>query len=86
MALSIDDAEDWRFKAEFESYIEGCSPADFEDAKNRILDKLPQMHAATAFRLLMLAREKLLGQVPLFSRMTHSGHFVNVDCFHRSVK
>lgn len=71
--LKISADEDRRLAADFIAVIDESSPDDFQNIETMVLDRLPKMYAATAHRLLMYARKRLLGQEALFGRVNSNG-------------
>jgi hypothetical protein len=69
----ISDEEDKRLSQDFVALIDMSEPSRFEDIKERVLDKLPQMHARSAIRVLTYARERLLGEAVRFGKVLSSG-------------
>lgn len=73
LRLVIDDEEDKSLVKDFLAYIDMAPPGEFNEIEARVLDKLPQMHSASAVRVLSYARARLLGQETQFSRVTRDG-------------
>lgn len=71
--LNISAEEDKRLATDFIAVIDGASPDQYESIENMVLDKLPRMNAATALRVLMYAKKRLLGQEALFGRVNADG-------------
>ena len=69
----INKAESLRYTQEFVAYIDAAEPRDFDEVKNRILDKLPKLESISAMRLLNYARKRLLGQEPQCGKVTRDG-------------
>jgi hypothetical protein len=69
----VSDEQDKRLASEFVSFIDASQPSDFEMIETMVLDKLPKMLNATAYRVLMYARKRLLGQEPLFGKVLSNG-------------
>lgn len=69
----INDDEDRRLAQDFVALIDMSEPSQFEDIKERVLDKLPHMHARSAIRVLTYARERLLGEAIRFGKVLSSG-------------
>jgi hypothetical protein len=69
----INDEEDKRLSSDFVSLIDVSHQSEFSDIEKRVLDKLPQMHAKSAIRVLLYARERLLGEAVRFGRVLPSG-------------
>jgi hypothetical protein len=61
------------------AYIDECEPQHFTEVETRVLDKLPEMHSASAVRVLNYARVRLLGQETKFSRVTNDGALKAVE-------
>lgn len=78
LQLNIDDAHDRNLCDQFVAYIDECEPQHFSEVESRVLDKLPEMHAASAVRILNYARCRLLGEEQMFSRVTRSGDLVPI--------
>jgi hypothetical protein len=73
LRLDISEDEDKRLATEFVALVESSQPSDFEMVETMVLDKLPKMHSATAFKVLMYARKRLLGQDAIFGRIGGDG-------------
>lgn len=73
LRCEVDDAEDKRLAEEFVSVIDTSGPSDFKSIEAMVLDKLPKMLNATAYRVLMYASKRLLGQEALFGRVDKAG-------------
>lgn len=73
LVADVSDAEDKRLAEEFVSLIDTSQPSEFEMVEGMVLDKLPKMLNATAYRVLMYARQRLLGQEALFGKVDASG-------------
>ena len=71
--IKVDDARDQELCDEFVAWIDGCQPQQFQEVETAVLDRLPEMHGASAFRVLGYARARLLGQDTQFSRVTKEG-------------
>ena len=71
--LNISADEDKKLASDFIAAIDAASPDEYESIENMVLDKLPRMHAATALRVLMYAKKRLLGQEALFGRVNTDG-------------
>ena len=71
--LNISADEDKKLASDFIAVIDAASPDEYESIENMVLDKLPRMHAATALRVLMYAKKRLLGQEALFGRVNTDG-------------
>lgn len=71
--LNISADEDRQLASDFISVIDGASPDQYETIENMVLDKLPRMHSATALRVLMYAKKRLLGQEALCGRVNADG-------------
>jgi hypothetical protein len=73
LKISIDDELDRKLSADFVAWIDECKPQDFEHVETSVLDKLPQMHSASAVRVLSYARRRLLGQTQQFGKVAADG-------------
>jgi hypothetical protein len=73
LLANISDAEDKRLAAEFVTYIDSAQPSEFESVETMVLDNLPKMLNATAHRVIMYARKRLLGQEALFGKVASDG-------------
>lgn len=71
--INIDDERDRTLCDEFVAWIDGCQPQQFHEVEATVLDRLPEMHSASAVRVLGYARARLLGQQTQFSRVTKEG-------------
>jgi hypothetical protein len=71
--INIDDERDHALCDEFVGWIDGCQPQQFQEVEEAVLDRLSEMHAASAVRVLDYARARLLGQETQFSRVTKDG-------------
>lgn len=77
----INDEEDKRLSNDFVALIDVSEPSQFKDIETRVLDKCcgqkkgdpPQMHAKSAIRVLLYARERLLGEAVRFGKVLPSG-------------
>lgn len=79
LQLNIDDDHDRRLCDQFVAYIDECEPQHFNEVETRVLDKLPEMHSASAVRVITYARARLLGQETQFSRVTKDGGLQAVE-------
>lgn len=73
LLVNVSDAEDKRLAAEFVTYIDSAQPSEFDAVETMVLDNLPKMLNATAYRVLMYARKRLLGQEALFGKVASDG-------------
>ena len=73
LLVNVSDAEDKRLAAEFVTYIDSAQPSEFDAVETMVLDNLPKMLNATAYRVLMYARKRLLGQEALFGKIGSDG-------------
>lgn len=74
LLVNVSDAEDNRLAQEFVTYIDSAHPSEFESVETMVLDNLPKMLNATAYRVLMYARKRLLGQEALFGKVSSDGN------------
>lgn len=74
LLVNVSDAEDKRLAEEFVAYIDSAQPSEFESVETMVLDNLPKMLNATAYRVLMYARKRLLGQEALFGKVSSDGN------------
>ena len=73
LRLNIDDQADRKLSEDFVAWIDECEPQDFEHVQATVLDKLPQMHSASAVRVLNYARKRLLGETQQFGKVADDG-------------
>ncbi len=73
LRLNIDDQADRKLSEDFVAWIDECEPHDFEHVQATVLDKLPQMHSASAVRVLSYARKRLLGETQQFGKVADDG-------------
>jgi hypothetical protein len=77
LKLNIDDEEDRKMTADFLALVDLSQPSDFAAVEKKVLDiGLPKMHSRSAVRVLNYARLRLLGEEPMFSRVTRVGDLV----------
>lgn len=74
LTVDVSDAEDKRLAEEFVNVIDASQPSDFEIVEGMVLNKLPKMLNATAYRVLMYARKRLLGQEAVFGKVAADGN------------
>lgn len=70
----VSDAEDKRLAQEFVNVIDASQPSEFDMVQTMVLNKLPKMLNATAYRVLMYARKRLLGQEAVFGKVAADGN------------
>lgn len=73
LKVDVKDDEDKRLAADFVTYIDSAQPSEFESVETMVLDNLPKMLNATAYRVLMYARKRLLGQEAMFGKVNSEG-------------
>jgi hypothetical protein len=73
LQVNVKDERDAELAEQFITQIDDCLPADFVAIQTQVLDALPEMHAASAIRVLGYARARLLGQVNQFSQVSRDG-------------
>lgn len=73
LRLMIDDDENNLLVKDFLAYIDLAEPSQFEEIEQKVLHKLDRMHSASAVRVILYARARLLGQETQFSRVTKEG-------------
>jgi hypothetical protein len=77
LKVDINDDDDRKLTSDFLALIDISQPSDWPMVEKRVLDVgLPKMHSHSAQRVLNYARLRLLGEEPLFSRVTRSGDTV----------
>lgn len=74
LTADVSDAEDKRLAEEFVTYIDSAQPSEFDAVETMVLDSLPKMLNATAYRVLMYARKRLLGQEAVFGKVAADGN------------
>lgn len=73
LKVDVKDDEDKRLAAEFVTYIDSAQPSEFDAVETMVLGSLPKMLNATAYRVLMYARKRLLGQEAMFGKVNSEG-------------
>lgn len=73
LQLNIDEAHDRLLCDQFVTWIDDCEPQHFSQIEGKVLEKLPEMHSASAVRVLKYARSRLLGQESQFGQVTRDG-------------
>lgn len=71
--LRVDEKQDRTLREQFIAWIDECEPKDFGAVETKVLDSLPKMNSASAVRVLLYARARLLGQEVQFSRVSRDG-------------
>jgi hypothetical protein len=79
LKVEVDDSKDQRFVSEFRSYIDAASPGEYREIQERILDKLPQMHALSVMRLLRYTTARFFPDRIGLSRVTREGDLVPMN-------
>lgn len=85
LQISIDVELDRKLSADFVAWIDECEPEHFGEVETKVLDKLPQMHSLSAFKVLSYARSRLLGQESQFGRITKSGDIQLIQVLRKEV-
>jgi hypothetical protein len=76
LVTDIDFEEDRALTQQMIALVDESRPQDFEVVQETVLSNLKQkggMHSKSAVGVLMYARERLLGEKPLFGRVTDAG-------------
>lgn len=71
--LKIDSAESQKLCDQFLTLIDVSQPSDFESIEKRVVAHLDKIESAAALRVLSYARQRLLGKVQQFGRVTRDG-------------
>lgn len=71
--LKIDSTESQKLCDQFLTLIDVSQPGDFESIEKRVVDHLDKIESAAALRVLSYARQRLLGKVQQFGRVTRDG-------------
>jgi hypothetical protein len=64
---------------EFRAYIEGASPSEYRHIQEQILDKLPDMHARSAYLLLRYTTARFFPERIGMCRVTREGDLVPME-------
>jgi hypothetical protein len=79
LKVEVDDAKDAKLVEEFKSYIECGTPGEYRDIQDRILDKLPHMHALSVMRLLRYTTARFFPDRIEMCRVTREGDLVPME-------
>ena len=79
LTIEVDEANDRKLVEDFRAYIEAATPSEHGEIQEMILDKLPQMHARSAFMLLRYATARFFPDRIGLSRVTREGNLVPIQ-------